>query len=101
MRRALGWWGGGTGVWVRMIDRRQWASAAEAGDFFGIVAVRLEVVPFPGVLIVRKRQGVLRYGCSRGWVCGGFPEEERFENKPRGKGATFSRTALGWVGFRL
>jgi len=40
--------------------------------------------------------GVLDCGCGLG-PSASFPKEERFENKPTGKGATLSRTALGWL----
>jgi len=43
------------------------------------------------------KHGAADAGVVRGWASSSFPEEERFENKATGKGATSSRTALGWL----
>ena len=60
-----------------MIDRRPWASAAEAGFFFWPFAVRLEVVPFPGVALRgfgdsrRRGSGVTKgHAIDMGLRCG-------------------------------
>jgi hypothetical protein len=79
------------------------ASAAKAGRLFGGFAVRLEVVPFP---VWQSWEAMLCQSCAIDMATvrhdmPSFPEEERFENKRTGKGATSSRTALGCVGLRL